>query len=225
MSISVAIDGPAGAGKSTIAKKIAQINNYIYLDTGAMYRACALKALRLAINCSDEKNVSEMIENTNITIKFENESQQVYLDDENVTSYIRTPEVSKGASDISAIESVRIKMVDIQRKIAHGNDVILDGRDIGTFVLPNADVKIFLTATVEERASRRFLEMKQKGDLKLSIEDVKKDIEYRDFNDSNRAFAPLRKAEDAIEIDTTSKNIIEVIDEIIAVINKKCLEK
>lgn len=222
MPIAIAIDGPAGAGKSTIAKRIAKERNLLYLDTGAMYRACALKAIRSNISCKSENDVNAMISNTVITISFESGNQQIYLDMENVTSLIRTPEVSTGASDISAIPSVRIQMVDIQREIASCNDVVMDGRDIGTFVLPNANYKVFLTASVDERASRRLLEFQQKGNNEISFDEVKKEMEYRDFNDSNRSFAPLKKAEDAIEIDTTSKSIDEVTDEIIALIDEKC---
>lgn len=222
MHISIAIDGPAGAGKSTIAKNIAGLKNFVYLDTGAMYRACALKAIRIGIDCNDPERVTKMLENTSVDIRFENDSQKVFIDSEDVTDFIRTPEVSKGASDISAIHSVRIKMVEIQRKIAKDKNVVLDGRDIGTFVLPDADVKIFLTASVEERAKRRYIELMHKGNKDISFDEVLKDIKYRDYNDSNRDFAPLKKAEDAIEIDTTSKTIEEVEQEIIAVINKKC---
>lgn len=219
MSISIAIDGPAGAGKSTIAKRIAQIKKFIYIDTGSMYRACALKAIRLRISCSDYDTVTEMLNDTEIAIKFDHNEQKVYCDGENVTELIRSSEVSKGASDISAIKSVRIKMVELQRNMAHGNDCILDGRDIGTYVLPDADYKIYLIASVQERAKRRFLEMNEKSENKISFEEVMKDIEYRDYNDSNREIAPLKKAEDAIEIDTTYKSIDEVVNEIIAIIN------
>ncbi len=222
MHISVAIDGPAGAGKSTIAKNIAKKKNLIYLDTGAMYRACALKAINNNIDCNDSPLVTKMLETTEIDIQFENEVQQVYVDGDNVTHLIRTPDVSRGASDISAIHSVRIKMVEIQRNIAKDRNVILDGRDIGTFVLPEARVKIFLTASVEERAKRRYIELSDKGMENVLFEDVLNDIKYRDRNDSTRDFAPLKRAEDAIEIDTTSKSIEEVENEIIAIIERKC---
>lgn len=222
MPIAIAIDGPAGAGKSTIAKRIAKERNLIYLDTGAMYRACALKAIRNQISCKDETLVTEMLKTTRISISFEQGVQQIHLDQENVTSLIRTPEISTGASDISAITSVRLQMVETQREIAKGNDVIMDGRDIGTYVLPDARVKIFLTASVDERANRRVKEFHEKGNHEASFEDVKKEIEYRDYNDSHRALAPLKKAEDAIEIDTTMKSIDEVVDEIIAIIEMKC---
>jgi len=220
MPVSIAIDGPAGAGKSTMAKQIAKDRNLLYLDTGAMYRACALKAIRLAIPCKDETLVTKMIKDTAISIYFEEGQQQIYLDGENVTGFIRTPEISTGASDISAIPAVRFQMVDIQRQIAKTQDVIMDGRDIGTFVLPDATVKIFLTASVEERATRRVLEFHQKGQTDISFDEVRQEIEYRDYNDSHRKLAPLKKAEDAIEIDTTSKSIEDVVTEIIAIIEK-----
>lgn len=222
MSIAIAIDGPAGAGKSTIAKIIAKEKNLLYLDTGAMYRACALKAIRKGISCKDDNNVTNLVKETTITISFEGDSQQIFLDQENVTHLIRTPEISTGASDISAIPSVRLQMVEIQREIAKGNDVIMDGRDIGTFVLPDAEIKIYLTASVDERANRRVKEFQQKGNPDASFDEVKKEMEYRDYNDSHRELAPLKKAEDAIEIDTTSKSINEVVEEIIAIINTKC---
>lgn len=222
MHYAIAIDGPAGAGKSTIAKRIAKEKSLIYLDTGAMYRACALKAIRHKISCKDEKSVNEMIKNTNIAISFLDNTQKIFLDNEDVSQLIRTPEISTGASDISTIPSVRIQMVDIQRQIASCNDVIMDGRDIGTFVLPNANCKIFLTASVDERANRRVLEFHEKGNNEITFDEVKKEIEYRDYNDANRVFAPLKKAEDAIEIDTTSKSIDDVVKEIIAIIETKC---
>ena len=187
-----------------------------------MYRACALKAIRLGISCKDDAAVTKMVRQTEISISFEGDAQQIFLDKENVTLLIRTPEISTGASDISAITSVRLQMVEIQREIAKRNDVIMDGRDIGTFVLPKADIKIYLTASVDERANRRVREFHLKGMHHMVFDDVKKEIEYRDYNDSHRELAPLKKAEDAIEIDTTSKSIDEVVEEITAIINKKC---
>lgn len=221
MPFSVAIDGPAGAGKSTIAKEVAKRKKYTYLDTGAMYRACAVKAINNGIDCKDHVQVSKMMDDTKIDITFENGLQQVWVDNENVTAYLRTPEATRGSSDISAIKSVRIKMVELQRDIANKNNVIIDGRDIGTFVLPNADVKIFLNASPEERAKRRYLETINKG-VNVEMDEVKKDIEYRDRNDSTRDLAPLKKAKDAVELDTTSKTIEEVVKEVIAVIDGKC---
>lgn len=223
MPFAIAIDGPAGAGKSTIARTIAAEKNILYLDTGAMYRALALKAIRLGISCKDAESVRTMLEDTDVEVAFDRDGvQQIFLDRENVSGWIRTPEISTGASDISAIPAVRLKMVGLQRKIAQNSDVIMDGRDIGTYVLPDAAVKIFLTASVEERAKRRLLEFRQKGNQSVTFEAVKKEIESRDYNDSHRELAPLKKAEDAIEIDTTSKSISEVIGEILSIIEKKC---
>ncbi|MHB1453674.1 MAG: (d)CMP kinase [Saccharofermentanales bacterium] len=222
MPISIAIDGPAGAGKSTISRKVAILRNMTYLDTGAMYRACALKAIRLGVSCTDQAGVDAMLQDTDITIDCEGGRQVILLDGEDVSGLIRTPEISKGSSDISAVGSVRLKMVDIQRKIAKGRDVILDGRDIGTFVLPDATIKIYLTASVEERAQRRYAELAAKGGCAVTFEEVKKDIENRDYNDSHRVLAPLKKAEDAIEIDTTSLTIEQSVDKIIAIVDSKC---
>ncbi|MDD2393701.1 MAG: (d)CMP kinase [Eubacteriales bacterium] len=225
MPYSIAVDGPAGAGKSTIARKIAELKALVYIDTGAMYRACALKAIRLGISCSDAVSVEKMMEDINIDFKGSDTNsidRNIFLDGEDVSSLIRTPDVSKGASDISALSSVRIRMVELQRKMAEGYNVILDGRDIGTFVLPNADLKIFLTASADERARRRLDEMRAKGDMISDFEDVKRDIEYRDHNDSNRSLAPLRKAEDAVEIDTTRMSIEQVVEAVCKLIVIKC---
>ena len=210
----IAIDGPAGAGKSTIAKILSKQLNMIYLDTGAMYRACGLKAFRLGVDLADHESVENMLKTTDIAIGYTDGVIQVYLDGENVSTDIRKPEISKMASDISAIPAVRYAMVEMQRKLASNADTILDGRDIGTFVLPNADVKIFLTASVEERAVRRFKELQQKG-IETDIETVKREIEQRDYNDSHRALAPLKKADDAVEVDTTGLNIEQVCEKII----------
>lgn len=225
MPYSIAVDGPAGAGKSTIARKIAELKALVYIDTGAMYRACALKAIRLGISCSDAVSVEKMMEDINIDFKGSDTNsidRNIFLDGEDVSSLIRTPDVSKGASDISALSSVRIRMVELQRKMAEGYNVILDGRDIGTFVLPKADLKIFLTASADERARRRLDEMRAKGDMISDFEDVKRDIEYRDHNDSNRSLAPLRKAEDAVEIDTTRMSIEQVVEAVCKLIVIKC---
>ncbi len=225
MPISIAIDGPAGAGKSTIARRVAARLDMIYLDTGAMYRACALKAIRLGIPCTDARRVAAMLRDTDVAVDFGGGRQNILLDGEDVTALIRTPEVSRGSSDISALEPVRLRMVDIQRGIAAGRDVILDGRDIGTFVLPDATVKIYLTASAEERARRRCAEMAEKGMAGISFEEVLKDIEYRDYNDSHRSLAPLKKAEDAVEIDTTHMTIEQSAEQVIAAIGAKCSEK
>jgi cytidylate kinase len=214
----IAIDGPAGAGKSTIARKIAKILDILYLDTGAMYRAVALKAIREGIDTKDEEKLCSLVENINIKVEYFQSKQHIFLDNEDVSDKIRTPEISIGASNVSAVKSVRLKMVELQRKIAENNSLVMDGRDIGTYVLPDARFKFFLTASVEERARRRYLEQTSKGISNISLEEVKQDIEYRDKNDSTRAFAPLSKADDAIEIDTTLMTIEDVVNKIISII-------
>ena len=213
----IAIDGPAGAGKSTIAKLLAKKLGILYLDTGAMYRAVGLKAIENGVDVTDETAVKKMLDSTTVDVKSEEGVQHVYLDGKDVTGKIREHRVSKAASDISAVPCVRYKMVDLQREIAARCDTVLDGRDIGTFVLPNAEYKIFLTASVAERARRRYEELKAKGE-ECTLESVASDIEKRDYNDSHRALAPLRKPDDAVEIDTTDLSIEEVADKITALI-------
>lgn len=216
----IAIDGPAGAGKSTIAKLIAKQLGLVYIDTGAMYRAVGLKAKRNNIACSEREKIEEMLKNTEVELKNENGATAVYLDGENVSTEIRLPEISRMASDISAVPVVRYAMVEMQRSMANKTDTILDGRDIGTFVLPNADVKIFLTASVEERAERRYKELIARGE-NVKREDVRSDIEKRDYNDSHRALAPLKKADDATEVDTTGMTIDQVCEKIISLVRNK----
>lgn len=216
----IAIDGPAGAGKSTIAKLIAKQLGLVYIDTGAMYRAVGLKAKRNNIACSEQEKIEEMLKNTEVELKNENGATAVYLDGENVSAEIRLPEISRMASDISAVPVVRYAMVEMQRSMANKTDTILDGRDIGTFVLPNADVKIFLTASVEERAERRYKELIARGE-NVKREDVRSDIEKRDYNDSHRALAPLKKADDATEVDTTGMTIDQVCEKIISLVRNK----
>lgn len=216
----IAIDGPAGAGKSTIAKLIAKQLGLVYIDTGAMYRAVGLKAKRNNIACSEKEKIEEMLKNTEVELKNENGATAVYLDGENVSTEIRLPEISRMASDISAVPVVRYAMVEMQRSMANKTDTILDGRDIGTFVLPNADVKIFLTASVEERAERRYKELIARGE-NVKREDVRSDIEKRDYNDSHRALAPLKKADDATEVDTTGMTIDQVCEKIISLVRNK----
>ncbi|MDD3839251.1 MAG: (d)CMP kinase [Clostridia bacterium] len=211
----IAIDGPAGSGKSTIAKLLSEKMGYIYLDTGAMYRAAALYFIRKNIKpCEKDKIISEL-KNININIEYHLDKQLVFLNGEDVTGKIRTPEVSSMASNIAVIPDVRIMLVDIQRNIANNNNVIMDGRDIGTYVLPHADKKFYLTATVEERAVRRYKELKEKG-CNVNLTELKKEIKKRDENDMNREFAPLKKASDAILIDTTNKSIEQVVAKILA---------
>lgn len=218
--MNIAIDGPAGAGKSTIAKLLAAKLGILYLDTGAMYRAVGLKALNTGVDISDATAVEKMLADTKIDVTQENGVQYVYLDGNDVSSAIRENAVSKAASDISAVPCVRYKMVELQREIASRCDTVLDGRDIGTFVLPNAEYKIFLTASAEERAKRRYAELKAKGS-KLTLEQIKDDIVKRDYNDSHRALAPLKKADDATEVDTTAMSIDDVVGRIYAIIGAK----
>lgn len=211
--ISVAIDGPAGAGKSTMAKGVAEKFGYIYVDTGALYRTIGLYVMRKGVDTTDAEGVTNLLSDINIDLKFENNTQQVILNGENVSNLIRTPEVSMAASNVSAIPAVRSYLFDLQKNMAVKHDVIMDGRDIGTVVLPNADVKIFLTASPEERANRRFKEMIEKGQS-VTYEDVLNDIKRRDYNDSNREIAPLKPAEDAIALDTTFYTLEESIEKI-----------
>ena len=210
----IAIDGPAGSGKSTIAKLIAEDLELVYLDTGAMYRLVTLKALNDGILGNLDK-IIKMLDNLNIDIK----ENGFYLDDIDVSEEIRKPVVSENVSDIAAIREVREKMVDLQRKFSESKNVILDGRDIGTVVFPNADVKIFLVADAKERANRRYKELVAKGE-NVRIEEIYENILKRDEIDSTRKESPLKKADDAVEVDTTSKNIEEVKNEILNIIRK-----
>ncbi|ADQ46232.1 cytidylate kinase [Caldicellulosiruptor kronotskyensis 2002] len=217
--INIAIDGPAGAGKSTISKLLASQLGYIHIDTGAMYRAVGLKVLKNNISPHDRKKIVEILNSTDIQIKLVDGRQLVFLDGEDVTEKIRQPEVSMYASDVSKIREVRERLVKMQQELARQKGVIMDGRDIGTHVLPNAELKIFLTATAEERAKRRFLELKQKGydvDYYQLLDEIKK----RDQNDMTREFAPLRVAEDAIVIDSTSLSIEEVLQKVLELFYK-----
>lgn len=206
----IAIDGPAGAGKSTIAKIIADKLNINYIDTGAMYRAVTLKCLQNNVNIQDEKAVIEVAKSAVIDFKDNN----IYLDSNIVNEEIRRVEVSKNVSDVAKIKEVRFLMVDLQRNIGEKSSVILDGRDIGSYVFPNADYKFYLIATPKERGTRRYKELLLKG-YEGTLEDVIEDIIRRDEIDSSREFAPLVKAEDAIEIDTTGKNIDEVVEAVL----------
>ncbi len=223
--IKIAIDGPSGAGKSTVSKAAAKELGYIYVDTGAMYRAAALGCLCGGIDIkNDAKTAAEMVSFMNIDIKYgEDGTQLIYLDRENITDHIRTPEVSIAASDISKIPEVRLKLVEIQRKLGEKNNVIMDGRDIGTYVFPNAEVKIFLTASAEERARRRFAELREKGQ-ECSFDDVLSDMRYRDENDSSREFAPLVPAEDSIQLITDGLTFEEVVQKVLGIIKER-LEK
>ncbi|MBQ6998434.1 MAG: (d)CMP kinase [Clostridia bacterium] len=217
--INIAIDGPAGAGKSSVAKAVAAKYGYIYVDTGAMYRALAYKALENSIDIADAAMVSDMLSSTKLDIAYNELGQRIILDGADVSDYIRTAAVSMGASDISAIGYVREWLLDMQKDIAKNNNCIMDGRDIGTTILPNADVKIFLTASVEERAQRRYKELIAKGE-DVTFEAVIEDVKTRDYNDSHRAVSPLKKADDAIEVDTTGMNIEQSVDAIVKIIDR-----
>lgn len=219
--INVAIDGPSGAGKSTISRAIAKDLGYIYIDTGAMYRSLAYKA----ISCgTDIKNnpaeICRMLEDTVLDIVYKDGEQRMMLDGADVTDFIRTPAVSLGASDIAAIPEVRQWLLDLQRNLAAGNNCLMDGRDIGTSVLPDANVKIFLTASAEARARRRFDELLAKGE-KTEYEDVLKDMIIRDKNDSTRKCSPLKKADDAVVVDTSNLDFDESVSAIKAIIAEK----
>lgn len=214
--INIAIDGPAGAGKSTVARAVAKKLGILYLDTGAMYRAMALKAMREGIDPNDKEQVLPLLECTEIYAKNIGGTQHTYLDGEDVSGLIRTSEISRGASDISAIPDVRIKLAQIQRNIAHTSDVVMDGREIGSYVIPECENKFYVTASVDERARRRLLELKEKGrDNGMTVEDMAKDIAERDYNDSHRAFAPLLRLPEAILIDTTDLTIDEAVNAVL----------
>lgn len=215
----IAIDGPAGAGKSTIAKAISKKLNYIYIDTGAMYRAVGLYYLNNNIDILDEDKINSLLSNINITLTYENGVQQVLLNGENVSSLIRTEEVSHAASVVSTYKLVREKMVSMQQNLALVNNVVMDGRDIGTVVLPNANVKVYLTASSEERARRRLKELVEKG-INVTYDEVLEDIKVRDYRDMNRENSPLKQAEDATLVDSSNMTIDEVIEEILKLCNK-----
>ncbi len=215
--IRIALDGPSGSGKSTIAKRLSSKLNILYLDTGAMYRATALKALSMNIDTLDEKAVSTFIDDINLKIEYIDGSQHTILDGVDVSEKIREPHVSMAASNISSLKCVRLKMVEMQRSIASEMSCVLDGRDIGSYVLPNADFKFYITASVDVRADRRFKELTLKGH-KLDFEALKNEIEQRDYNDKTRDFSPLVRAEDAILIDTSFMNIEQVIGKVLSYI-------
>lgn len=219
-TLKIAIDGPAGAGKSSIAKAVAAKLGIVYIDTGAMYRAIGLAALRREIDPKDADAVTAILPEIDITISHDSDGQRIFLCGDDVSDEIRTPEVSVAASDVAVCAAVREKLLELQRGLAEKSDVIMDGRDIGTHVLPNADIKIFLTASVEERAMRRYRELKEKG-TECSFEEVKRDMEYRDRNDSERAIAPLREAEDSVRVDTTGNSLDESVEKILCVIKER----
>jgi len=210
----IAIDGPAGAGKSTVAKKVADILNIEYIDTGAMYRAFTLKVLKSNIDINNLEEMLRLLEST--TIEFRN--RHIYLDGTRVDEEIRSNTISNSVSQIAKIKEVREKMVKLQQQLAKSNNVIMDGRDIGTTVLPDANYKFFITASVEERAMRRYKELVEKGISNITVEQILEEIKKRDEIDSNREFSPLRKSPDAYVIDTTNKTVDETVQEIISII-------
>ena len=221
MSIAVAIDGPAGAGKSTISKSAAKELGFIYVDTGALYRTVGLAASRKNIEPVQGEEVNNLLDSIKVELTFNDKGEQVVLlNGEDVSAFIRTPEASMMASKISAIPEVRAYLLDLQRNMATTNNVIMDGRDIGTVVLPNAEVKIFLTATPEARATRRYKELVEKG-MDVKYDDILQDVITRDYNDSHREIAPLKQADDAVLADTTEIDLQGSIDLIVSIIKER----
>ena len=220
MAINVAIDGPGGAGKSTISKRAAKELGFLYVDTGALYRAVGLNAMRTGADLNDTESIEKSLDGISVDLKYENGEQAVLLNGENVSSLIRTPEASMAASAVSAVPAVRKFLFSLQQNIAAKNNCIMDGRDIGTVVLPNAQVKIFLTASPEERAMRRYKELVEKGE-NVEYENVLAELKQRDYNDSHRALAPLKPAEDSVLVDTTGLDLEESVEKIIKMIKEK----
>lgn len=218
--INVAIDGPAGAGKSTVAKGVAKKLGYIYVDTGALYRAIGVHAMRNSVDTKDAEGVGALLDGIKVELKFVDGVQKVFLCDEDVSEAIRTPDASMAASNVSAIPAVRAFLLDLQRDIAGKNNCLMDGRDIGTVVLPDAQIKIFMTADVEERAMRRYRELQEKG-INDSYEQVLSEMKERDFQDSNRPIAPLKPAEDSVIFDSTGHTLQQSIDEISALLGER----
>lgn len=220
----IAIDGPAGAGKSTVAQKVAKELSFVYVDTGAMYRAMALYLLRKGVNREEPDEIGEACQNAEISIEYQNGEQIVLLDGENVNAHLRTEEVSAMASVSSAVLRVREKLLDLQRKLARTMSVVMDGRDIGTTILPDADVKIYLTASSLTRARRRYLEYQEKGEA-CDLAEIQKTIEERDQRDMTREISPLCQAEDAVLVDSSELTIDETVEKILSVYHSKVSEK
>lgn len=217
----VAVDGPASAGKSTVAKIIAKKLSFVYIDTGAMYRACTVIARNHQLDYGDEAAILKAVDEDGIELKSEDGQQKVYAAGQDISKEIRTPEISANVSQVSALPKIREKMVSLQRQMAGKTNVIMDGRDIGTTVLPDAEVKIFLVASAKSRAQRRLLDLKERGiESKQTVEEIEQDIAARDYKDSHRKVSPLKKADDAIEIDTTNMSIDQVVAAILAQIQK-----
>nr|WP_303223519.1 (d)CMP kinase [uncultured Blautia sp.] len=220
----IAIDGPAGAGKSTVAQKVAKELSFVYVDTGAMYRAMALYLLRKGVNREEPDEIGEACQNAEISIEYQNGEQIVLLDGENVNAHLRTEKVSAMASVSSAVPRVREKLLDLQRKLARTMSVVMDGRDIGTTILPDADVKIYLTASSLTRARRRYLEYQEKGEA-CDLAEIQKTIEERDQRDMTREISPLCQAEDAVLVDSSELTIDETVEKILSVYHSKVSEK
>lgn len=218
--VNIAIDGPAGAGKSTVAKSLAKQLAFVYVDTGAMYRAMGLYFLRHGISSNDIERIESACDNINVALEYVNGEQQVMLNGENVTSLIRTEEVGNMTSAVSVIAKVREKLVQLQQELAKTTSVVMDGRDIGTKVLPNADLKLYLTASSRTRAKRRWLELTNKG-ISCNIEEIEQDIIDRDYRDMHREISPLTQAEDAVLVDSSEMNIEEVISHILTLVHEK----
>lgn len=215
----IAIDGPGGAGKSTIAKKIASEMGFLYVDTGALYRAIGYYVLSRGVDVTDETGIVDLLATTKIDLRFVDTEQRVFLNDVDISGKIRTEAVSMAASAVSALPGVRNYLLDLQRSLAKQNNVVMDGRDIGTVILPDADVKIFLTASPEERARRRYEELIGKG-ISADYESVLEDLKKRDYDDSHRKTAPLRPAEDSIHVDTTGNSLEQSIEQLTAIIRE-----
>ncbi len=222
--IHIAIDGPSGAGKSTIARLVAARLGFMYIDTGALYRSVGVAALKRGFDPGDEKKVEQMLPTIRVTLGFVDGIQHVYVNDEDVSVQIRLPEASMAASAVSALPAVRRFLFGLQQDLAASHNCVMDGRDIGTVVLPDAEVKIFLTASPEVRAQRRYRELIEKGN-EVNFDTLLKEIIQRDYNDSHRAVAPLKKADDAVEIDSSEMTLDEVTEQILAIVHQKIGEK
>ncbi|MDD6276876.1 MAG: (d)CMP kinase [Clostridia bacterium] len=220
MAVNIAIDGPAGAGKSSVAKLVSAKLGYIYVDTGALYRTVGLYSIRRGIDTKDSSAVAATLKDIDVKLGFVDGVQRVYLNGEDVSEAIRTPEASMGASDVSAVPQVREFLFDLQRDIAKNNNCIMDGRDIGTVVLPDAQIKIFLTASPESRAERRYKELVEKGE-NVSFDDVLDDINKRDYQDTHRKIAPLKQADDAVLVDNSNCNLEEGAELLMKVISDR----
>ncbi len=219
-NLTIALDGPSGAGKSTVAKAVARELGILYLDTGAMYRTCGLLCHRAGLTKDQHEEIIRLIDRATIDIRFVEDEQHIYLNDEDVSEDIRRPEISIWASDVSAIPEVRHRMVAMQREIAASKSLIMDGRDIGTYVLPDAELKIFLTAEPEIRAQRRLVQMAEQGRKTFSFAEVLRDINYRDEQDSGRSFAPLRQADDAVVLDTSELAVEDTVAKVLELVRE-----